>query len=143
MSGSEYTVYLTKGAQHDIEGIKDYTLENYGEQATDAYLNLVGQALQDLQNDPFRPGSRAREEIATDVRSYHISLSRERADSTVKAPRHFILYFTPQSDRLDIAAIRHEAQDLARNLPVRAAETDRSLSDTRVKRPEPGRGRRR
>jgi toxin ParE1/3/4 len=141
MSESEFTIYLTKGAQRDIEGIKDYTLENYGEQATDAYLNLVGQALQDLQIDPFRPGSRAREEIATDVRSYHISLSRERANSTVKVPRHFILYFTPQFDRVDIAAIRHEAQDLARNLPGRTAETDRALSDIRVKRPERGRRR--
>ncbi|MEM7666347.1 MAG: type II toxin-antitoxin system RelE/ParE family toxin [Pseudomonadota bacterium] len=114
MSGQEYKAYLTKGAALDIEGIKTYTLENHGPQATDAYLALIEQAVQDLQDDPFRPGSRARDEVAPQARSYHIGLSRKRAESEIKSPRHFILYYTPGESRVEIDRIWHESRDLKR-----------------------------
>ena len=143
MSDQAYKAYLTKGASVDIEGIKDYTLENYGLQATDAYLGLIEQAVQDLQDDPFRPGSRARDEIAPQARSYPISLSRRRAESEIKSPRHFILYYTPGESRVEIDRIWHESRDLKRYASTHSFEIEQSLSDIKVPPPTQGRGRRR
>lgn len=108
---------ITDPARSDIREIRSYTRGQYGGPAADAYDTLLKQALRDLRDDPFRPGSKERPEIGANIRSYHTALSRERAASGVKAPRHFIVYFLPRDDELVISRILHDARDLARHLP--------------------------
>jgi len=138
MSKRQYNLVITDPAKDDIAGIKSYTKENYGNEGVKAYTALVNQALRDVRDDPFRPGSRARPEINDDTRSYHISLSKDRAESSVKSPRHFIIYHLHQNDDLLIKGVLHEARDIPRQIETRELE-----NRFEVKRGRPKKGRRR
>jgi len=85
--------------------------------AAKAYSALLRQAFKDVREDPVRPGSKERPEIGPGVRSYHISLSRERAGSRIKAPRHFLLYYLLSKDIVVLSRILHDSRDLARHVP--------------------------
>ncbi|VAX07384.1 hypothetical protein MNBD_GAMMA26-2648 [hydrothermal vent metagenome] len=110
---------VTTPAQSDLSNIHSYTQEHYGFLGAKAYDVVLKQALLDLRDDPYRPGSKERPEIDGNIRSYHTSFSRERAGSGVKSPRHFVLYFLPHDDEVVISRILHDSCDLPRHIPVR------------------------
>lgn len=117
MAGSSYKLVRTATADADIAAIRDYTLKTHGKDAAKAYNALLRQAFKDIRADPIRPGSKERPEIGAHVRSYHIALSRGRAGSTVKSPRHLVLYFLPKADEIVVSRVLHDARDLARHVP--------------------------
>ncbi|TQV70063.1 type II toxin-antitoxin system RelE/ParE family toxin [Denitrobaculum tricleocarpae] len=84
---------ITATARYDLTDIRKYTIDHYGRSGAGAYDALLKQAIRDVWQDPFRPGSKERPEIGPNIRSYHSTLSRERSASDVKSPRRFILYF--------------------------------------------------
>lgn len=108
---------VTAPARSDLAEIRRYTRARYGGRAADAYDALLKQALRDLRDDPLRPGSSERPEIGQNIRSYHTALSRKRAASKVKAPRHFLFYFLSDEDAVVVSRILHDARDLARHIP--------------------------
>ncbi len=108
---------VTGAAQKDLVDVHAYTLHRHGAKIAASYDALIKQAFKDLIDDPFRPGSKERPEIADGLRTYHISLSRKRASSSIQSPRHFVLYFLPAEDELVISRILHDARDLPRHLP--------------------------
>lgn len=107
---------LTRAADSDLENIRDYTLNTYGQKQADAYDRLIKQAFRDLMRDAHRPGSRNRDELAAGIRSYRIELSKSSANSAVKSPRHIVFYFTAQSDTLVVSRVLHEARDHTRTM---------------------------
>jgi len=117
MAEHRYTLTPSRRARRDTDEIYRYTLRNYGADAADNYNRLLRQAYIDISADPFRPGSKERHEIGANVRSFHISLSKTRAKSSVKSPRHFVIYFLPKENEVLVARILHDAQDLARHVP--------------------------
>lgn len=109
---------ITDPARDDLADIRRYTRERWGEHTLDAYDALLKQALLDIRDDPNRPGSKDRsDELLAPIRSYHIALSRGRAGSRIKAPRHILLYFEPQQDTVVLSRVLHDSRDLARHLP--------------------------
>lgn len=94
----------------------EHTLERYGAKGEQAYERLVEQALSDLLLDPERPGSKPCPEISPETRSYQIALSKDRAGSEVKKPRHIIFYFDDRGEVLVVTRILHDAQDFKRHL---------------------------
>ncbi len=108
---------VTAPARSDLIDIRRYTRARYGVRAADAYDALLKQALRDLRDDPRRPGSSERPEIGRNIRSYHAALSRTRAGSAVRAPRHFLLYFLPDEDAVVVSRVLHDSRDLARHVP--------------------------
>lgn len=108
---------ISSVALGDLEDIRAYTLNSYGENSADSYDRLIDQAFEDLESDPLRPGSSERAEIMEGLRSYHISFARKRAASSVKSPRHFVLYFMPTTNDTVVSRILHDARDLGRHLP--------------------------
>lgn len=120
---------VTAPARSDLADIHRYTRARYGVRAANAYDALLKQAMRDLRDDPLRPGSNERPEIGRNMRSYHAALSRKRAASKVKAPRHFLLYFLPDEDAVVVSRILHDARDLARHVPdehLQQAKADES-----------------
>ena len=71
---------ITSPARSDLTDIRKYTIDQHGHSAADAYDALLKQAIRDVWEDPFRPGSKERPEIGANIRSYHCALSRERAE---------------------------------------------------------------
>jgi len=117
MAGPSYRLLRSATAVADIAAIQAYTVRTHGREAARAYNLLLRQAFKDIREDPFRPGSKARPEIAAGVRTYHVSFSRGRAASTVKRPRHVILYYQAGEDQIAISRILHDSRDFARHLP--------------------------
>lgn len=118
MGRSRYTLAVAQAARNDIIDIRRYTLTNHGKAIAAAYDALIRQAFRDIRDDPLRPGSQARDDIADRVRTYHISLSRERAGSPIKSPRHFIIYLQPSEEEIAIVRVLHDARDLVRHIPA-------------------------
>ncbi|MEH6717129.1 type II toxin-antitoxin system RelE/ParE family toxin [Parasphingorhabdus flavimaris] len=136
MSEKNYNLVITDPAKSDLAEIKSYTIQQHGEAAFEAYSTLIKQALHDLTQDPVRAGSKARPEISEDTRSYHIGLSKQRADSPVKSPKHFVLYYVHKNDDLLINGVLHESRDIERRISDRMVE-----HNFEVKRDGPSRGR--
>ncbi|MGI4826879.1 MAG: type II toxin-antitoxin system RelE/ParE family toxin [Janthinobacterium lividum] len=114
-----FSLYLAGPARRDIAAIDRYTLRTFGEAAADRYDILIRQALRDIQEDPDRPGARARPgALNPTFRLYHLSSSRDRVSGQpVKEPRHFIVYRQRPDDVIEVLRVLHDSRDLARHLP--------------------------
>jgi toxin ParE1/3/4 len=109
---------LSAVAQVDILDILAWSHEQFGEEARERYEALIVTALRDVAAQPDRPGGAERQELGANVRSWHLSLSRERARTQtgiVRNPRHFLIYRT-ESDTVVVGRILHDAMELARHI---------------------------
>ncbi len=68
---------ITDPARSDLIDIRRFTLNQYGRTTADAYGTLLKQAMRDIREDPFRPGSKERPDIGENIRSYHTAQGRE------------------------------------------------------------------
>lgn len=95
-----------------------WSRREFGEEAARRYATLLAQALSDITEDPERPGTRQRPELAKGVLVYHLASSRERARSrlgAVRKSRHLIVYRCGD-DVIDIIRVLHDARDIRRHL---------------------------
>ncbi len=134
---------ITDPARNDLTDIRTYTTNTHGPDIADAYDVLMKQAFKDLVDDPFRHGSKDRPEINEGIRTYHVSLSRSRAASRIKRPRHFVLYFLPKEDELVISRVLHDSRDLARHLPNEHRRVMERAQALKRRRPSRGKSRER
>jgi toxin ParE1/3/4 len=107
---------LSAAAQFDIIGILVWSQEQFGDEARERYQALIVTALRDIAAQPDQPGSIERPELGAAVRTWHLSLSRERArkpTGIVRYPRHFLIY-RMESDTVIVGRILHDAMELAR-----------------------------
>lgn len=126
---SDRRLVITDTARDDLADIRRYTAERYGPAMVENYDKVLKQALNDIQQDPQRMGSKDRADDlhAPGFRSYHVALSRDRSESTVKTPRHVLLYFEPKPDEVVVSRVIHEARDLQRHLPEQHLEQARTF----------------
>jgi toxin ParE1/3/4 len=111
---------VSPAAERDIESILAWTHQRFGASGRLRYEALVVQAIVDVADDPERPGSRSRPEIAAAVRTYHLCHSRNRVEVSagrVRRPRHLLLYRTCDNGRIEIGRVLHDNMDLSRHLP--------------------------
>ena len=109
---------LSDAAQADVINILAWTHEQFGEAVRLRYESLIVAALRDVATQPERPGSIARPELGSGVRSWHLRLSLDHAATgaeVVRWPRHFLVY------RLEPALlvggrVLHDAMELTRHL---------------------------
>jgi toxin ParE1/3/4 len=110
---------LSPQAERDIEAILEWSHVEFGEKVRRRYEALLTQAIADLGEDPERPGSHARPEVAAGARTYHLRYSRDRVGKSIgriHRPRHFLLYRVRDA-RVEIARVLHDGMDLERHLP--------------------------
>jgi toxin ParE1/3/4 len=109
---------LSQAAQGDVLDILAWTHEQFGEAARLRYERLIVAALRDVASQPDRPGSLARPELGTGVRSWHLRLSREHMNpgmGVVRRPRHFLVYRT-EPGLVIVGRVLHDAMELARHM---------------------------
>ena len=112
-----FEVALAAPAERDFIEIVVWSAAQFGTAAADRYETLIGQALIDVGEDPFRAGARQRPELPEGVYAFHLTSSRERVvGERVKTPRHFLLYRVV-SARVEILRILHDSRDLVQHLP--------------------------
>lgn len=117
--GQKLRIIVAPRARADVIDILRWSERGFGRQAGFRYAALLYQAMRDLAEDPERPGSRERPDLAVGARSYHISYSRERVKSglgLVRNPRHFLIYRFHARKILQIARVLHDASDLQRHM---------------------------
>ena len=108
-------VYLPE-LRGDIQEIAAWSEEQFGTLAADRYGILIRQALRDVLEDPTRPGTKPRPDLAPHAYIYHLSFSRERVPGErVKAPRHFLLY-RHLNESIEFARLIHDSRDLAQHV---------------------------
>lgn len=109
---------LSESAQADLLDIFFWTHTQFGELARQRYEALIVTALRDIAEQPARVGSVERPELGDGVRSWHLSLSRERARTAsgmVRHPRHFLLYRL-EGDVVAVGRVLHDSMELSRHL---------------------------
>jgi toxin ParE1/3/4 len=118
MSQPRHEWELAPEAVEDLAEVIEWTQREFGEDATSRYEALLLQALMDLADDPWRPGSRARTEVdAGELYSYPLSSSRRRSrGAKVHRPRHLLLYRI-KPGLVRILRILHDSRDVGRHLP--------------------------
>ena len=112
--------HLSASAVQDIEAILAWTHGRFGEQVRLRYEELLVQAILDVADDPRRPGSVERPELARGAYTYHLRHSRDhvsRSIGRIRKPRHFLLFRTTSDSCLEIGRVLHDSMDLARHLP--------------------------
>ncbi len=117
MNRPAYEVALAAPADRDFLEIMSWSAEHFGAAAADRYEALIGQAIADIGEDPFRPSAGKRPELPDGLFAYHLSASRDRvAGGRVHTPRHFVLYRIFGS-RVEVLRLLHDSRDLARHVP--------------------------
>ena len=113
-----YEVRIAGAARRDIAAALIWSRREFGEDAARRYGALLAQVLNDIAEDPERPGTRQRPELARGVLVYHVGLSGERARSAlgaVRKPRHLVV-FRRDSDVIEVIRVLHDARDIERHL---------------------------
>lgn len=111
---------ISPAAQCDIQAILAWTHEHFGERGRLRYEALLGQAIQDVVEAPYRAGSQSRPEITATACTYHLWHSRSRVESAsdrVHRPRHFLLFRVTQDGQVEIGRVLHDQMDLVSQLP--------------------------
>ena len=121
-AGRPRRVVLSPEADLDIRELLAWSKEKFGGNAAARYRSLLQRALGDIGDDPSRPGSESRPELGRNIRVFHLRSSRDRAKAldgtTVRQPRHFVIYRMREERIIDILRILHDSRDLERTCRV-------------------------
>lgn len=82
--------------------------ERFGEAARDRYAALIVQAMQDVADDPRRPGAKSEPEVDRAALFYHLRHSRDQVGTPsgrVRTPRHVLVYERAADGTVDILGL--------------------------------------
>ncbi|HYC01936.1 MAG TPA: type II toxin-antitoxin system RelE/ParE family toxin [Azospirillaceae bacterium] len=105
---------LLRRAERDIEDILDYTFVNFGPDQVDRYAALIIAACRIIGETPMVTGSRPRNDLGANVRSYAVALAAGRTGGA-----SHILYYVAErgaDGRIPIIRVMHERMDPSRRI---------------------------
>jgi len=107
---------LTEAAAADIADVLRETSRQFGPAQRQKYAALIERAIEMVAEQPDRPGSRQREDLAAGVRSFHIEIAAGRRG----AAAHVVYYLRGGLDDgcegVIIARLLHERMEPLRHL---------------------------
>lgn len=107
---------LTEAADADIADILRETMQQFGPVQRGRYAALIEKAIEMVAEEPERPGSRPRDDLAAGVRSFHLELAAGRRG----AAAHMVYYLRGRlddgCDGVIIARMLHERMDPLRHM---------------------------
>jgi len=92
---------LTEAALDDLQSIRDYTLETWGSEQEEIYLNKLWSRIEFIRSDPSR--YRLRDELFPGCR--------------IASEGRHVLLFRVGEDSLEIVRVLHSAMDFKRQVP--------------------------
>lgn len=108
---------VAPAARADIADILRYSNSRFGPVARERYLTLIGAAFDTIAKQPDRIGSRARNELAPGLRSFHLRHCRSQFTfGRVDRPRHIVFYRVGADHVIDIVRLLHESMEVSRHL---------------------------
>lgn len=109
-----FPLELALEAESDIDDILEWSASQFGEAIRNGYEALLDAAILSIQEDPDRPGSRARSELGRGIRSLHLTSSQTAVGDgarKIARPRHFIVY-RQDGEVIQVLRVLHDAMDL-------------------------------
>jgi toxin ParE1/3/4 len=107
---------LTEAAASDISGVLRETSRQFGPLQRRRYAALITRAIEMAAEQPDRPGSRSRDDLAAGLRSLHIEIAARRRGAAV----HVIYYLCEQPDdghdAIAVVRVLHERMEPLRHL---------------------------
>ena len=100
---------LTKEAERDLSEIARYTVATFGPQQAMRYAHLIERAFEMLSEAPLRPASRARDELAPAVRSFHLAQASVRRHGA-----SHVIYYQPAAETphgIVVLRVLHESME--------------------------------
>ncbi len=85
---------LSPLAGADLDGIYDYTYEQWGAEQFDIYRKAIAHALEEISSNPYIPGSRSRDDLFSGCRIFRV--------------KHHYLVYRVQNERVEIGRILHK-----------------------------------
>lgn len=102
---------LAEPAERDIRNILRETLQMFGPLQVRAYAGIIEHGIALVADEPSRPGSVAREELAPGVRSLHLDIAARRRGGAA----HCLYYVTARipdgTDGVVIVRVLHERME--------------------------------
>jgi toxin ParE1/3/4 len=92
---------LTEAALEDLRSIRAYTLETWGSEQEEIYIDKLWSRIEAIRSDPFR--YRLREDLFPGCR--------------IASEGRHILLFRASKESLEIARVLHSAMDLKSHFP--------------------------
>ena len=118
MPGRNWRVRLGAAAELDFANIVKWTAENFGRRQSRVYRDTLVLAIAELGDGPNVAGSKARDEIMSDLRTLHVARRGRRGS-------HFLMYRAAPNSTIDIVRILHDRMDLERHIPTAPDERGR------------------
>jgi toxin ParE1/3/4 len=100
---------LSRAAQADLASILEASRERWGESGRTRYAALIAAAMRKTAAHPEGPTTKARTDLASGVRSFH--LRHARRGSGVGAPVHVLYYRAMDTGSIEILRVLHERMD--------------------------------
>jgi toxin ParE1/3/4 len=106
----KHKLRISNSAVGDIENVLDYTLTQFGERKHEQYKQMIRQALAAIAANPLSVASKARPEIGSEVRTYHLGGRGMRA-------RHLFLYRIAADGFVEVSRLLHDSIDVDQHAP--------------------------
>jgi len=108
---------LARPAQHDLAGILSTSAERWGRQDRRRYAAVLAAAMRKIAADPEGPLTRSRDELSSDLRSFHIRHARiDSPQLNVGRPVHILYYRKIQPGLIEIIRVLHERMEPSRHI---------------------------
>jgi toxin ParE1/3/4 len=128
---------LTEPAEQDIRDILRDTLRMFGPRQTAAYAGIIGPGIALAAEQPDRPGSLARDELAAGIRMLHLEIAAGRRGGAAHCLYYMIDRLSDGSTGVIVLRVLHERME-PRHRVVAALEVPRDDEPTVPS--SPGRG---
>ena len=105
-------VWLSGPADRASRELLETSFSNFGTIGRERYASLLARAIDDIAEDPGRPGVRIIELDRIELRLYHIRYSRHRVPDPpgrVVKPRHVLVFTVGAATQIEVHAILHDA----------------------------------
>jgi len=108
---------LSRLAQADLAQILAVSRERWGPESQRRYAAILAAAIRKVAADPLGLTTRARAELAPNLRSFHIQHARAGlAYPKVRRPVHIVYYRMIEPGLIEIVRVLHEHMDPGRHL---------------------------
>jgi toxin ParE1/3/4 len=103
--GSTYR--LSAAARRDVAAILAQTVERFGTRQHKTYVALLNAALGLVAQEPARPGSKDRSDLAQEMRSFPVALAANRRGASA----HVLFYVPDRPEGILVLRVLHRSMD--------------------------------
>jgi toxin ParE1/3/4 len=107
---------LTEAADDDIADVLRETSRRFGPLQRGKYAALIERAIEMVAEEPERPGSRRRDDLAVGVRSFHIEIAAGRRGTAAHVVYYLCGTLDDGCEGVIVARLLHERMEPLRHL---------------------------